>query len=428
MAQNFRGTVEIADVPLRSAAPLSKLYWLPHGQSALERLGESLIRLFQLQSPFAPGLAFVGGEIDPARLNPAFAAEGPISIAGSGMTLPEALDACLGEAFEFLSQFEPPGEAPTALTLAEVGERTSEALRRLVGLHLPERIDASQTALDWIAATCLRDGRPVLVPADLSLRRAAQRRKLTSRSALSTGCAAGESFAAAVLRGSLELIERDAASLWWIGGRRGRPLGRESAAQHGATALLDALRQGRNGRHSWLLNITTDLAVPCIAALSVDPDGRALACGLAARKSQSEAARAAGLEMCQMEVDSAVHETKVPARGEAGLNAADRRHLARLRAIDANRCELLKAAGGPDERDAATAQEWSLGAIVERAAASGADLYVADLTRPMFGIAVARALAPDLQLMPSSLIGPVLRTAIARSGGGASHTCGLSLM
>jgi ribosomal protein S12 methylthiotransferase accessory factor len=430
MAPNFRGAVEIHEISLRSAAPLSTFYTLPHGASALERLEDSLLRLFQLASPFAPGLAFVGGQIDPGRLDKACAEEGPINLGGAGTTLAEAVDACLGEAFEFLSQFETEHDRPTRLSLAQVGGRTSASLREVVEVHLAGRSGAEATPLDWLEATRLCDGGRVLVPADLSLRRPAHRRTLEPRATLSTGCAAGQTFATAALRAALELVERDATSLWWIGGRRGRPLGVDTRAQQTAAALLKSLRQGRHDRRSWLLDLTTDLEVPCIAALSVDPDGRALASGFAARTTRSEAAQAAVLEMCQMELGRAVLEAKLQARGEVALNPADRRHLARLRRIDANRCELLAAQGVPqrDDDPSPVADAGRSAMILERVRAIGGELYVADLTRPMFGVPVARAMAPALQLMPSSLIGARLKAAIAGSGGGASHTCGVSLM
>src|SRR4029077_15357944 len=101
--------------------------------------------------------------------------------------------------------------------------------------------------------------------------------------AMSTGCAAGPSFDAAASRALLELVERDAASLWWIGGHRPRPLAFDDQAMTEGVRLLSSLRQDNRRRASWLLDITSDLAIPCVAAVSVDDDGRGLACGLAAR-------------------------------------------------------------------------------------------------------------------------------------------------
>lgn len=110
--------------------------------------------------------------------------------------------------------------------------------------------------------------------------------------ALSTGCAAGPSFEAAAARALLELVERDAASLWWIGGRRARPVAAAGAANVEAVRLLASLREWSKERTTWLLDITTDIEIPTLAAVSVDADGRGLACGLAARPTFEQAAPA----------------------------------------------------------------------------------------------------------------------------------------
>ena len=65
-------------------------------------------------------------------------------------------------------------------------------------------------------------GHDVLLPADWCLRRATGQQRLRPRTALSVGVAAGPTFDWAASRALLELVERDAASLWWIGGRRGK--------------------------------------------------------------------------------------------------------------------------------------------------------------------------------------------------------------
>ena len=83
---------------------------------------------------------------------------------------------------------------------------------------------------------------------------------------LSTGSAAGQSWDAAALHGLLELIERDAASLWWQGGSRGKSIPPGDEAEIMAETLLAQLRQGASARRSWLLDITTDIGVPCVAA------------------------------------------------------------------------------------------------------------------------------------------------------------------
>ncbi|MGL1409590.1 YcaO-like family protein, partial [Vibrio parahaemolyticus] len=76
---------------------------------------------------------------------------------------------------------------------------------------------------------------------------------------MSIGSAAGPSRDAAALHGLLELIERDAASLWWRGGQFGRSIPPRHEASVMAEDLLRRLRREASvRRRSWLLDITTD--------------------------------------------------------------------------------------------------------------------------------------------------------------------------
>jgi len=76
----------------------------------LVALAGRLTRIFSIASPFSPGLHCVGGEIaidaDPIAASGATR----LSVAGNGETLAAALVSCLGEAADFLSQFERPGD------------------------------------------------------------------------------------------------------------------------------------------------------------------------------------------------------------------------------------------------------------------------------------------------------------------------------
>jgi ribosomal protein S12 methylthiotransferase accessory factor len=232
------------------------------------------------------------------------------------------------------------------------------------------------------------------------------------------------------LHGVLELIERDAASLWWQGGHRGGSIPPQHKAQLMADALLPRLRQNVAARRSWLLDITTDIGVPCVAAISCTADGFGFAFGLAARPTLEAAARSAILEMCQIELAYAVVEAKCRERGEAALNERDRVHLRRATMIDADRCPLLQP--GPERAQhlliGATDPGAALRLIVARLEQFGIETFGLDLTRPRFEVAVARVIAPGLQLEPSEIVTPRLADMIARTGGGVSYTGGVALV
>jgi ribosomal protein S12 methylthiotransferase accessory factor len=253
---------------------------------------------------------------------------------------------------------------------------------------------------------------------------------------LGTVSAAGTSWDAAALHGLLELIERDAASLWWRGGRRGRTISPRHEASLMADDLLVQLRANASTqRRSWLLDITTDLAVPCVAAVSCRPDRLGFAFGLAARPSLKAAVRSAVLEMCQIELAQSVAETKRRERGEAALNERDRTHLRRSTMINCDRCLLLQPEQERTEQDftehlaiAMTDPRAVLQLIVRRLEEFGIEIFGLDLTRPCFAIPAARVIAPGLQLEPSKIVTARLADTIVRAGGGSRHTGNVALI
>jgi ribosomal protein S12 methylthiotransferase accessory factor len=383
--------------------------------------------VFQLVSRDAPGVVFFGADISAAGVDPAFPHQARSSASGAGLSLRHAFESCIGEGVEYLSQFE------TALDRLERGPiedglaAFDPASRTVLSevMLLSARID-----VDWIEATQLSSGRSVPFPADLCLRRTPERSTLTPPFSLSSGCAAGASFEMAALHGTLELVERDAASLWWRGGVRGRQVALEGPAMAAAAAWIAKARGGVATRRSWLLDITSDMDVPCVAALSCRADGRGFACGLAARLSIENAVRSALTEMCQMELAYAVVEQKRREGGEEALNDYDHRHVARSTLIDAASCELLHpvAPGRPAAGFDPDTPARQLDALVGRLSARGIETFAIDLTRPLFGIPVVRIVAPALQMEPSKIATDRLMSARRRTGGGDLYTGGISLL
>lgn len=386
-----------------------------HGD-AIVRAAKHLHRIFLLRSSWAPGLRAAGGEaqavahrdVHPQRF----------SLIGASEVLEDAVASCIAEGVERLSTVERPEDAATLPHTAETLSRVISAAREPIDLLLgPSR----PPGIGWMTARMLGDNSEVLVPADWCLRRAEQGPLRQPGTALSTGVAAGHTFAEAAERALLELIERDAAALWWIGGQRGRPLALDDPAALAAANLLATLRGETSHRATWLLDITTDLGIPCVAALSVNHRGCGLCCGLAARLTHTEAARAATFEMCQLELGLMLAQAKQHASRTDALAPADQGHLARADRIDAGACELLHPAGAPQRSETAPRD------LAEALACSGIEAALVDLTRPDFAIPVVRAIAPQLQPMPGERITPRLARIIATTGGGSSWTGGIPL-
>lgn len=353
-------------------------------------LAGRLSRLFTIASPFAPGFHCIGGEIavapDPAATT---AAVVRLSVTGNGETPEAALVSCLGEASEYLSQFERSGDVAAAVA---VSDHTRFVCDGWVG----QAVSGVDRTIDCVNAFDAATGETVLLPADFCLRRPQERKAIEPVTALSSGAAAGPSFEAAALRAVLELCERDAAAMWWLGGHRPKRFALEHPATRTTAELIERLRQGETARRTMLFDITTDNGIPAVAAVSVGRDGSGMACGLSSRLDPSDAARAAVLEMCQMEMAAPMAQAKRTERGDAALNAADRRHLRRA-AFAAADCMLLQPLPTSPPATNPPPAAAKLEGLVAHLRSRDIRVFLIDHTRHDIGVAVARAVSPDLQ-------------------------------
>lgn len=398
-------------------------------RAALLNVASRIAHVFELSAPDAPGLIAFGAQFDPALADPMHEGSPIVGVSGVGLTLQAAFQSCIGEGVEYLSQLQAAKDylryAGSDDHYGEQGPNTQELMATLAARKTqPERV------ISLLCATKVRDGSSVWLPADICLRRPLAGRDFAPPYPLSIGSAAGVSRDAAALHGLLELIERDATSLWWRGGMPARSIPPQHAASVAAEELLKRLRHGiATPRRTWLLDITTDIGVPCVAACSCRSDGAGFAFGLAARPMLETAACSAIVEMCQLELADAVVATKRSARGDGALNAQDRIHLQRA-AIHVDRCKLLHPIDEQIEHlvICATEERVIFELIVERLAEIGVETFCIDLTRQQFAVPVVRVIAPGLQLEPSEIVTARLQNAIGRTGGGASYTGGIALI
>jgi ribosomal protein S12 methylthiotransferase accessory factor len=398
-------------------------------RAALLKAASRFLRVFQLAAPDAPGLIAFGAEFDPAIADRLHAGSSLVGVSGVGASLQDAFQGCVGEGIEYLSQLQTESDLLLPSNPCDPAARLGSQARDFVAAFSTHSL-RPETELSWHGATRLSDGCKVLLPADLCLRRPPDQREITPPFPLSTGSAAGTSWDAAALHGMLELIERDAASLWWRGANLAGSIPPEHEARVMAEALLRRLRQNACMRRSWLLDITTDIGVPCVAAVSCLMDGFGFTLGLAARPTLKAAARSAILEMCQMELALAVVEAKCRESGEAALNERDLVHRRRATMINADNCPLLQP--GPERATHLDFNTVDPGAalrlIVERLGQFGIESFGLDLTRPYLTVPVARVIAPGLQIEPSAIIAPRLADMIARTGGAMKYTGGVALI
>jgi ribosomal protein S12 methylthiotransferase accessory factor len=365
-------------------------------------------RIFALAAEDAPKLVALGAEVDPGVDGVPMG-----SVSGVGLTFRQAFEACVGEGVEFLSQFATADDPIEQLTADEALTGASSELCALWQYLLPFRREPNALLTGWTVAADLADGAPVRLPADLCFRRPAALRDIDPPWPLSIGCGAGPDHLAATEHGLFELIERDAVVLWWRGGQRGRLVPPGAGA-----AMLTQLRGGAAGRHTWLLDISSDLDVPVVVAGSCNSDGFGLCCGYAAGATIASAAEAAVREMAQMEVAARLSAAKRAMRGEAALNDADRQHLRRFTTIDVGATPALHPRAPPLPRRDLPAHDplAMLAALRQRLAAAGLAPCALNLSRAAFGVPVTRVVCPGLEQGMASPPGPRLSASVEFTG------------
>ncbi|MBO0738793.1 MAG: TOMM precursor leader peptide-binding protein [Alphaproteobacteria bacterium] len=116
--------------------------------------------------------------------------------------------------------------------------------------------------IEWSPVWSLRDGRFKYLPTSVLY---FFYKGLGEFAADSNGCAAGNTLEEAIVQGFLELVERDAYAIWWYNRlqRAAVDLGQldDSYVRDLQTQLAET------GRRLWVLDITSDLGIPCFIAI-----------------------------------------------------------------------------------------------------------------------------------------------------------------
>ena len=372
--------------------------------ATLLRVGGRLERVFQLAAPQAPGLWFFGGEADPACLGLSGTPIPKASLAGSGLELHKALEACLGEGAEFLSQVERETDVVHSGAPSVVDHRLDEGHLAALRRRLDPAPDDTPS-IDWIAARHFGHDDHVLLPADLVLRRSSLPDRPKPLVKLGLGCSAGPTLDQAILGAVLELVERDATALWWNGGHRPRPVDARVLQQASMQELIDRVRAGDRSRTTWFLDISSDIDVTVIAAVSLEADGFGFAFGLSAQLDPVIAVKKAFMELCQTELAYHIVDMKRRERGAPALNDADRIHLDRRGWTGARHSSRLRPMGRPHERDTRPAQtsQSQLAWLDVALHKAGTTVFWVDLTRPDLGIPTVWAGSPQLQPLPAKI-------------------------
>ena len=202
----------------------------------------------------------------------------------------------------------------------------------------------------------------------------------------SNGVAAGNSVDEALLQGLLELVERDSAALWWYP-RAHRPgVDLDAIDDPRVRAAVAPLRA--RDRTVWVLDITSDLGIPAMVALTSDADGCRVLMGFGAHTDPVIAIVRALTEVAQSEVGlSEMKPGAMPEVEGEWLTAVTTTTDPWLAPHGSSRLTLARSLDVDD----------SLDAVLAALSRAGLEAWWMDLTRRDIGLPVVRTVVPGLR-------------------------------
>jgi ribosomal protein S12 methylthiotransferase accessory factor len=251
--------------------------------------------------------------------------------------------------------------------------------------QVPQRF-APELPIDWTPAWSLATGRRHWVPLTYCYADVPARGEPFFCIHNPNGSAAGSCIEEAILQGLLELIERDAAAIWWYN-QIERPAVDLAAF---ADPYFDTLQAEYDamGWRLWALDITHDLRIPTIVALAecthARADGPRFSIGFGCHTDYRIAVQRALTEVNQLLDVSA-----------DGPPPWDHARLSSTRFL-----YPAQSAAEPGEPASGRAADGTLGDAIAyvtgQIAAAGLDTLVVDKTRPDIGLPVVQVIVPGL--------------------------------
>lgn len=325
--------------------------------------------------------------------------EGGRAAAGRGLSSWDCWISGLGEAVEIASNCAWPDENLRTRAPVTDGAQTLDMARVLgfsdVQVANRQAWNEAKGDVDWCPKALSPDdehtwcvvndawtGEPRLVSADYVL---LGRRSPGDQDAVAvantSGCAAGSTLLAARTAALLELIERDAIGRWWYGARKRHSINLDEVSL--SDPLARYVRYGR--RDVRLIDISTDLWSPVVAAVSWEQDGTGVALGFAAKPTWKAAIEHALIEMVQTELGNEQRLATNPEEAQIWC----RQSVAEMPSIELSSIAKSVPAAPDDARD-------PLNECLINCKHHAIDVYFMDRTRPEFGVPVVRAIGVGL--------------------------------
>lgn len=321
--------------------------------------------------------------------------------AGKGRSADQARVSALCEALERFSGVYQGDEPRVRGSLGEIGAMAlpvdqlvnfSEAqyrARQLLNSRstdrrqwVPAPIDET-TQIDWAPAWSLTQQKRRYVPFPYCYAEAPVETGTSYCDVCSNGVAAGACFEEAVLQALLELVERDAAAVWWYNRLHRPAIDLDSFAD----PYFDALRAdyARMGWQIWVLDLTHDLGISTCVALAYQASTDRFAIGFGCHLEPQLAVQRSLTELNQ--VFDPTGALRAPWDIE---QMADRSYLF----PDASRASVAAGTilqlGGADLHA-------DIEQCVTRLERAGLEVVVVDKTRPDIGLHVAQVIVPGLR-------------------------------
>jgi oxazoline/thiazoline synthase len=258
---------------------------------------------------------------------------------------------------------------------------------------IPMRFDPSRS-IDWTPVWSLTDRRQRFLPTAYCYLWYPLPRDLDFCRADSNGNAAGNNLEEAIYQGFLEVVERDCAALWWYNSLK-RPA--VDLASFDDPYFRDLERFYRDiGREMWVLDLTADLGIPVMAAVSrrITGESERLIIGYGAHLDPAVAITRSLTEMSQvgLELDKIPDEQIDNESAEWLLRATieNKPYLAPDRSVSAKQSGDFKRIWTDDIRN-------DVEALVAAAQRIGLEVLVLDLTRPDIGLNVVKVVVPGMR-------------------------------